>query len=299
MAAAEAKSIFIFGGTGFVGRNLLASLRGRGCGITVLVRNPREAGSTAGLGASPVVGDVLDPETYREALQPGSTVIYLIHAMGRQRERGDFSAHERRAAAAMLAVCRETGASRIIHLSGLTDPRERLSRHLSSRAEVCRIIRQSGIPHTILRASIIFGPGSASYEILKAALSLPVVPLPPWRDIRVQPITASDVIRCLVAAIEHPNLLKSDFNGFDIGGPEIFTYGLLLRRFAASGGLRKIFFSIPFEARWIAARILSRRSGVALGQTQALLESLRNTAIVSGGNAVEAVFGFRPTPVFQ
>lgn len=123
MAAAEAKSIFIFGGTGFVGRNLLEALRGRGYGITVLVRNPRE----------------------------------------------------------------------------------RLSRHLSSRAEVCRIIRQSGFPHTILRASIIFGPGSASYEILKAALSLPVVPLPPWRRTRVQPITASDIIRCLVAAIEHPN----------------------------------------------------------------------------------------------
>ncbi len=291
-------SLFVFGGTGFVGRNLLEALRSRGYGITVLVRNPREAERAADLGASPVIGDVLDPETYRAALRQGSTVIYLIHAMGPQAVRGDFAGLDRRAAEMLARVCRERNVLRIIHLSGLSHPSEKLSRHLESRAEVCRIIQGSGLPAAIIRASIIFAPGSASYEILNAALSLPVVPLPPWRETKVQPIAIHDVIRCLAAAIEHPNLLKSDFNRLDIGGPEIFTYDRLLRRFAAARGIRKLFFNIPLEGRWLAARILSKRSGIALGETSALLESLENTSIVQGKNAIQTVFGFEPTPIF-
>lgn len=293
---AAGNSIFIFGATGFVGRNLMPALAGRSYETICLVRDARGRDFVRQYGAEAVVGDVLQPGSYRAALQPGSTAVYLIHAMGPQAVRGDFAGLDRRAAQAMLDAGHAAGASRIIHLSGLYDPRERLSRHLASRAEVAAMIAASAIPATILRAAMIFGSGSASYEILKAALSLAVVPLPPWRETRVQPIAISDVIRCVVTTIERQDLTGRTL---EIGGPEIFTYGRLLRRFAEARGLRKIFSNIPFEGRWLAARILSKRSGVALGETYTLLESLNNTSVVSGENAIQSVFNFRPTPIFE
>ncbi len=287
--------LFIFGGTGFVGRSLLAGLAGRGYAITCLVRTVRGVETVQRLGARPVIGDVLQPETYSSAIRSGSIVIYLIHTMGFQRQAGDFEDLDRRAARTMLEVSRQAGVALIIHLSGLFDSRENLSRHLASRAEVAELIRRSGIPAIILRASIIFGQGSASYEILKAALALPVVPLPPWRQTRVQPIAIGDVIRSLIAAIERPELAGRTL---DIAGPEVFTYGELLRRFAASLGLKRRFFNVPFGAHQLAALLLSRLSDIGVRETYALLESLRNTSIVSGENAIVTVFGFQSTPVF-
>ena len=290
------KQIFVFGATGFVGRNLLAGLRGRGYQIICLVRDERGAELVRGLGGESAIGDVRKPETCRRAIPPESTVVYLIHLMATPPWRGDFRTLDRQSALIMTRTCREAGIGRIIHISGLFNPVENLSRHLASRAEVCRIIHSSGIPATILRASIIFGPGSASYELLKAALKPPIVPLPPWRDTQVQPVAIQDVIRCLRVAIERQDLAG---RVLDIGGPKIYTYGELLRRFAASLGLGRKFFNTPFEARPLAALLLSKLSGVGVGETYALLESLWNTSVVPSENAIKAVFGFWPTSVFR
>ncbi len=285
--------LFIFGATGFVGRNLLAGLASRGYRVTCLVRDAAGAELVGRYGASAVIGDVLEPETYRTAIPPGSQVLYLIHALGPQVPRGKFSDLDRRAAALMLPACRQAGVRRIIHLGGLGDATEKLSRHLASRAEVSRMISDSGLPAAILRASIIFGTDSASYEILRAALKLPIVPLPPWRNTRVQPIAIQDVIRCLFGTLAHPDLTGL----FDIGGPAVYTYGELLRTLAAALGLSRKFFNIPVEARAFAALLLSQLSGVGVGETHALLQSLENTSIVPGENAISTVFGFEPTPV--
>lgn len=292
----EKPALFFFGGSGFVGRNLLTTLAGRGHSIFCLVRDRRGAELVKRFGVEPVIGDVLAPERYLSAIPPGSIVLYLVHTMGPQTRGGSFLDLDRRAAALMLRVCRQAGVGRIIHLSGLFKPGEPLSRHLKSRAEVSRKIMESGLPAVILRAAIIFGDGSASYEILKAALKFPIVPLPPWRNVKVQPIVIGDVIRCLIAAIERPDLAGRTL---DIGSPEIYTYGELLRKFAKALGLKRKFLPIPFEARPLAALLLSQLSDVGVGETSALLESLSNTSIVQGENAIQTVFGFRPTPLFH
>ncbi len=282
--------IFIFGATGFVGRNLLVGLAGRGYQVTCLVRDSRGAELVSRLGTRPIVGELLQPETYRPAIQPGSTVIYLVR-MGDPRRYG----RDQTGARIVMPTCRDAGVSRVVHLTGLLDPRERLSPYFASRLAVARVVQESGLPTAILRASLIFGQGSVSYELLKAALlRLPVIPLPPWRGTRVQPIVIADVIRCLHATIERAGLTGV----FDIGGPEVYTYGELLKKFAEVRGLRRKFFNLPFEARPLAALLLSRLSGIGVGETRALLESLQNASVVSGENAIETVFGFRPAPVF-
>lgn len=288
----EKPPLFIFGPTGFVGRNLLASLRGRGYAITGLVRDSRGVELVRSLGAQAAIGEILKPETYRNAIPPRSSVVYLVRMGAPERYELD-----RQVAETAIRVCRGAGVSRIIHLTGLLDLARRLPPYFENRYRIARIIERSGLPFTILRASIIFGEGSVSYELLKAAVvHLPVIPLPPWRNTKVQPIVIGDVIRCLIATIENPGLVN---RSLDIGGPEVYTYGELLRKFAAAQGLGRKFFNIPFHAHLVAASILGPLARVRVGETAALLESLSNTSVVQGENAIPTIFGFRPTPIFH
>ena len=284
--------IFIFGGSGFVGRNLLRSLKGCGYNLTCPVRDATAARTVHELGCRPVIADLLKPETYRAFLTSGSIAVYLVRT-GSPRH----YARDHETALTVAEAAAKAGVSRLIHLTGLLDPSERLAPYFASRYRVAQALEAVGPPTTLLRASMIFGEGSISYELLRAAVErLPIIPLPPWRNIRVQPVAIADVIHCLVSTIERSELAGRTL---DIGGPKVYTYGELLKRFAASLGLRRRFFTVPFEARALASLLLSKLSGVGVGETAALLENLKNTSVVPGENTIVTVFGFQPTPVFS
>ena len=180
-----------------------------------------------------VQGDLGRPETLPSAFESVDVAYYLVHSIGRR----DFEAVDRAAAYAFAAAAREAGVKRIVYLGGPEpDPSEKPSAHLRSRAEVGRILLTSGVPTVVLRAAVIIGSGSASFEMLRYLTErLPVMITPRWVTNRIQPIAVRDVLRYLVACADLP----PDVNrAFDIGGPDVLTYRDMMRRYARVAGLR-------------------------------------------------------------
>src|SRR6185503_2779821 len=173
-------------------------------------------------------GDASDPAVLTRALDCVDVAYYLIHSMGSGQQ---FEVRDRRTALAFGTACRESGVARIVYLGGLHPDDEDLSRHLGSRREVGEILLASGVPTTVLRAAIIIGSGSASFEMLRYLTErLPVMVTPRWVGTRIQPIAIRDVLRYLVAAARLPEGVNRTF---DIGGPEVLTYREMMARYAA------------------------------------------------------------------
>ncbi|HER43717.1 MAG TPA: SDR family oxidoreductase, partial [Candidatus Eisenbacteria bacterium] len=220
-------------------------------------------------------GDALALESLEEALEGVAVAYYLIHSMllGRQ----DFASADRQAAANFRRAAEEHGVRRIIYLGGLGDIRSRLSDHLRSRMEVARELSSGGVPVTILRAAIIIGSGSASYEIIKDLVNkLPVIPIPPFARTRCQPISIRDVIKYLVGVMETP--ITSGLT-FDIGGDEIMTYEEMAKVAAAVLHRRRLFLHVPLSYLELYAYLASLLTPVPASITRCLMEGLRNEVV--------------------
>jgi uncharacterized protein YbjT (DUF2867 family) len=179
-------------------------------------------------------GDVGDPATLTPAVAGVDVVYYLVHSLGRS----DFEDMDRVGAANVATAARRAGVGRIVYLGGPAPAGRSASAHLRSRAEVGDTLLASGVPTVVLRAAVIIGSGSASFEMLRYLTErLPVMVTPRWVRSRVQPIAIRDVLRYLVAAAD---AFPPETNrAFDIGGPDVLTYADLMRRYAAAAGLRR------------------------------------------------------------
>jgi len=192
--------ILLTGATGFIGRHVLRALSLRNVQVRCLVRKP--AGSE-NPDISYVIGDVLDYDSLVKATVGVDTVYYFIHMMGKQKEQKKFDILDRRAVTNMVRACKVNGVRRIIHLTGMSDPEERLSHHLSSRKEVEEIIKSSGIDHIIFRASVIIGRGGGAFEILDTVVGrFPIIPVLNWGKTQVQPVYIGDVVQYLVECLD-------------------------------------------------------------------------------------------------
>ena len=184
-----------------------------------------------------VQGDVTDAASVRAAMEGVHTAYYLVHALGGG---PGFEETDRRAARVFGEQARAAGVARIVYLGGLTPagvPEEELSPHLRSRAEVGGILLASGVPTAVLRAAVIIGSGSASFEMLRYLTErLPVMVTPRWVRTRIQPIAVRDVLRILVGCANLPPQVNRTF---DIGGPDVLTYQEMMQRYAAVAGLRR------------------------------------------------------------
>src|SRR6185503_5703797 len=181
-------------------------------------------------------GDASDPAVLTRALDCVDVAYYLIHSMGSGQQ---FEVRDRRTALAFGTACRESGVARIVYLGGLHPDDEDLSRHLGSRREVGEILLASGVPTTVLRAAVIIGSGSASFEMLRYLTErLPVMVTPRWVRNRIQPIAIRDVLRYLVAAATE-GFPAATNRAFDIGGPEVLSYAEMMQRYAAVARLRR------------------------------------------------------------
>src|SRR5690242_19826729 len=150
-----------------------------------------------------VTADALDPATLPAALDGIDAAYYLIHAIGTGAR---FAERDRRAAQNFADAAKDAGVGRLVYLGGLADENaDNLSEHLASRAEVGRILLESGVPTAVLRAAVILGSGSASFEMLRYLTErLPAMVTPVWVQTRIQPIAVRDVLRYLIAAADLP-----------------------------------------------------------------------------------------------
>ncbi|WP_321366396.1 SDR family oxidoreductase [uncultured Desulfuromusa sp.] len=232
----KSQPIFVAGATGYIGGRLLPRLLDAGYPVVALARAPeklkdRPWAQHANL--TIVKGDVLDSESLAQAVSGCRAAYYLVHSMNPGVE--DFSRTDRIAARNMAAVAAEANLEQIVYLSGLGEEESELSHHLRSRTEVGNVLRQGSVPVTILRAAMIIGSGSASFEILRYLVErLPVMVTPRWVDTPCQPIGVRNVLHYLVGCLENPDVVGDTF---DIGQPEVINYRQLMQVYAEEAGL--------------------------------------------------------------
>lgn len=280
--------ILLTGATGFIGSHVLRALSEKNLRIRCLSRKPVDSGSQ---NISYVVGDVLDYESLLRATEGVDTVYYFIHMMGSQKEQERFDVLDRIAVTNMTRACRANGVKRIIHLTGMSNPEEKLSHHLASRKEVEDIIKNSGIDYTIFRASVIMGRGGAAFEILDTAVrKFPVIPIFNWGNTRVQPIYIGDVIRYLVECLDKEETIN---RCFDIGCSDIFSYKELMQQYAKQLGFKRYFIPAPGSWHRLSAALLGKLAPVNPEVVYWLIESLRNN-MVCEPNDLKRIFGFEP-----
>jgi uncharacterized protein YbjT (DUF2867 family) len=279
--------ILLTGATGYVGGRLLHALEQQGCRVRCLARHAEALLRRVGPTTTVVAGDVLDPESLCAAMKGVHTAFYLVHSMS---SKEGFEEEDRRAAAAFGAAALRTGVKKVIYLGGLGQG-DGLSAHLRSRQEVGRILRESGTPTIEFRASIIFGSGSFSFEMIRALVErLPIMITPRWVKTPTQPISIEDVIAYLLQAI---NLEISESRIFEIGGADPVSYQDLMREYAHQRGLKRLMIPVPVLSPRLSSLWLGLVTPVFARIGRELVEGLRNETVVRDDSALKA-FSVRP-----
>jgi uncharacterized protein YbjT (DUF2867 family) len=285
-------TILVTGATGYIGGRLVPELLVRGYRVRVMVREKLPVYAQTWPDAEVAVADALDMASLKRALEDVSVAYYLIHSMLLGPK--GFASADRTAASNFRTAAEEMGVGRIIYLGGLGDIRSKLSDHLRSRMEVAEELGRGITPVTILRAAVIIGSGSASYEILKELVSkLPVIPVPPFARTKCQPISVRDVIKNLVGVLEKPD---TSGKTFDIGGKDILTYEDMAKIMAEVLGKRRVFVPVPFWNVEFYSYLASLITPVPAPITRCLMEGLRNE-VVCQDDSIKKHLAFIPISI--
>jgi uncharacterized protein YbjT (DUF2867 family) len=272
--------VLVTGATGFVGSHLVPELVERGHDVVAMTRDP--ASYVAPAGVDVVEGDVLDPDL---RLPPVDAAFYLVHSMGAGE---DFEERDRRAARNFRRAVDDAGIERIVYLGGLGNEEEGLSEHLQSRREVERLLAEGDADLTALRAAIVIGAGSASFQIIRQlAARLPVMVTPSWVRTECQPIYIDDVVEYLVGVLEEPATAGETY---DIGGPDVLTYQEILTRTAELlVGRRPLIIPVPVLSPGLSARWLGLVTDVDVSVAKPLVDGLANRVVVTDRSIDEYV----------
>ncbi len=278
--------IAIAGASGYVGRLLAHRLAGAGHHVLALGRRPGDLPAGEGITALPV--DVANPEATARALSGADAAYYLVHAMAGG---SGFEGRDHELASAFGRAARAAGVGRIIYLGGLG--RGDLSAHLVSRQKVGEVLASSGVPVVELRAAVILGAGSISYEMLRSLTErLPVMVCPRWINTRLQPLAECDLLEYLAGSLAVPPGV------YEIGTPDVTDYGAMMRSYAEARGLRpRRIFTVPFITPTLSARWVDLVSPVDRHISHVLIESLVNEVVVHDPARTRAAFGIEPLPV--
>jgi uncharacterized protein YbjT (DUF2867 family) len=266
--------ILLTGATGYIGGRLLRRLERQQVAVRCLCRNPEVLSGRVASGTRIVPGDLLEPASLDAAFRGVETAFYLVHAL---RSGPEFESKEKQEAVNFADAARRAGVRRIIYLGGLTHG-DTLSPHMRSRMETGNTLRASGIPVVELRASIVIGSGSASFELIRALVErLPVMITPRWVETAAQPIAIEDVIEYLVEAIQ-----VEAANGLivEIGGPDVTSYLGIMREYARQRSLRRWFFPVPVLSPGLSSRWLTLVTPIYASIGRSLIESMRNASVV-------------------
>jgi len=284
--------ILLTGASGYVGGRLRLRLEEAGHPLRCLTRRVEGLASRVAASTEVVAADVLRAETLGPALEGVATAYYLIHSMGSER---DFEERDRVAARNFASAARAAGLRRIVYLGGLSHG-EDLSPHLRSRQEVGRILLESGATVLELRASVVLGSGSLSFEMLRALVErLPVMVTPRWVEVEAQPIAIEDLLDYLMAALDVP---LTESRVLEIGGAERVSYGDLMREYARQRGLRRWMIPVPVLSPRLSSLWLGLVTPLYARVGRKLIESIRHPSVVRDPAALE-VFAVRPLGIRQ
>ena len=287
--------ILVTGATGYIGGRLVPALLAAGHRVRCLARTPEKLSGVAWIDQVDVAkGDVRDAASLDEAMDGIEVAYYLIHSMG---ESGAFTEVDRNAAEAFRQASERAGIARIIYLGGLgSDDDPMLSTHLRSRHEVGRVLADGPTPVTELRAALIIGSGSASFEMLRYLVEvLPAMVTPRWIDNRCQPIGVRDVLRWLMASAE---LTGSEAGVIEVGGPDVLTYRQMMAVYAEVAGLpRRWVVSVPVLSPKLSSLWVGLVTPLPSALARPLVEGLISEVIVTRTPATSLVdpppLGFR------
>lgn len=285
--------VAVIGATGYVGGRLVPELLAAGHQVRCLVRTPaRLDGVEWRPDVEVAAADVLDQSSLEDALEGVDVVYYLVHAMGHA---GNFEQTDRLGAANTSNAAAQAGVSRIVYLGGLgEDDPAQLSPHLASRHEVGQVLASGPVPVTELRAAVIIGSGSASFEMLRHLDEvLPAMVCPRWvTRTRCQPIAIADVLHYLVAVLDQP---ATAGRVLEIGGPDVLTYREMMDRYAVIAGLRRrLIIPVPFLTPRLSSHWVNLVTPLPYGLARPLVDSLINDVVVRPERDIRQLIDHEP-----
>ena len=280
----RANRVLVLGATGYVGGRLVPQLIESGCAVRCLTRTPEGLGGTPWAGEVEVVeGDLADPASIGAAFDGVDQVVYLVHSLGIG---DDFMQQERLTARHPRLAAERAGVQHIVYVGGLGDDADHLSPHLRSRHDVGVELAAGPTPVTELRAAIILGAGSASFEMLRSLVEvLPAMLAPRWvTTTRVQPIGIADLLTYLVAAVRRGPTAPHDI--VEIGSRDAFTYRGLMHTYADVAGLRRrLIVPLPFLTPRLSGHWVNLVTPLPKALADSLIGSLKNDVVVTDDSA--------------
>ena len=273
------QSVLVTGATGYIGGRLVPRLLSEGHRVRCLTRDPRKLQSrlwTNDSSVEVVQGDVADESSMRSAMSGCQVAYYLVHSM--MSTGAQYRAVDRDLAANFARAASASGVGRIIYLGGLGETGANLSEHLASRREVEFALSSTNVPVTVLRAAMIIGSGSASFEILRYLVErLPVMITPRWVTTQSQPIAVRNVLHYLVECL---NVAETTGRTLDIGGPDVVTYRELMDKMSDSLGLRRrLVLPVPVLTPRLSSFWIHLVTPLSHRIARPLAEGLRNRVV--------------------
>jgi len=285
MYMTTARRVLVTGASGYVGGRLVRALLADGLDVRVLVRDARKIQDLPWSSKVEVFqGNAMNLNDVSAALEGVHTAFYLLHSIG---VGPDFDAIEEKMAKVFADAAEQSAISQIVYLGGIANDKK-MSKHLSSRAHTGEVLASGKVPVMELRAGIIIGSGSASFEMLRHLTHrLPIMTTPKWVSNRTHPIAIRDVLWYLTHAAE---LEKPVAGIFDIGGAEVLSYAEMMQKFAKLSGLRKrIIIRVPVLSPRLSSLWIGLVTPVPTQLARPLVGSLINEVVADPNKSIDSL----------